>query len=123
MATRNGYLGNPSLKQISEQIQFTDFQLKEYIRCSNDPVYFLENYGKIVSLDDGIINFKLYDYQKEIIESIKTEKKTLSKLFRQSGKCVDAKTKYEIRNKLTGEVLHVTAEEFHKLTSQNDKPL
>lgn len=86
MSVRNGYLGNPNLKQISEQIQFTDIQLKEYIKCAKDPIYFLETYGKIVSLDDGIINFQLYEYQKRIIKSIKSEKKTLSKLFRQSGK-------------------------------------
>ena len=81
-----GYFGNPNLKQIGEPIQFTEHQIKEYARCSADPIYFLENYGKIVSLDDGIVPFKLFNYQKKIILAIKDNKKTLAKLFRQSGK-------------------------------------
>lgn len=80
MATKQkidkGYFGNPNLKQIGEQISFTEHQVMEYAKCSKDPVYFLENYGKIVSLDDGIINFKLFEYQKRIIRGIMENKMT-----------------------------------------------
>lgn len=81
-----GYLGNPNLKQIGEKIEFTQHQIQEYAKCSNDPIYFLENYGKIVSLDDGIVPFKLFKYQKKLILAIKNNRKILAKLFRQSGK-------------------------------------
>lgn len=50
---RNGYLGNPKLKQIGESVQYEQWHIDEYARCSIDPIYFLENYAKIVSLDDG----------------------------------------------------------------------
>lgn len=86
MQTKSGYLGNPNLKQLGETIQFTEHQIIEYTKCSSDPVYFLETYGKIVSLDDGIVPFKLFNYQKKIIEGMQNNKKVLAKLFRQAGK-------------------------------------
>lgn len=81
-----GYLGNPNLKQINEQVEFDKHKISEYIKCSKDPIYFLENYGKIVSIDKGIIPFNLYPYQKRIIRGLKDNRKVISKLFRQSGK-------------------------------------
>ena len=49
------YKGNPALKQRGQQIDFTQEQVKEFIKCSQDPEYFLTNYIKVISLDDGII--------------------------------------------------------------------
>lgn len=80
------YRGNPNLKRVREKIEFTDEQVLEYAKCARDPIYFLENYGKIVSLDDGIIPFKLYGYQKKIIKAIKNNRMVLTRMFRQSGK-------------------------------------
>jgi hypothetical protein len=37
---------------------------------------------------------------------------------RQQGKCHSGDTKYKIKNKKTGEILYVTAEEFHKMHMQ-----
>lgn len=82
----NGYLGNPRLKQIGEHVEYTQFQIDEYAKCSVDPIYFLENYAKIVSLDDGIVPFKLFPYQEKMIKSFNESRFSLCKLFRQSGK-------------------------------------
>lgn len=114
-----GYLNNPNLKQIGEVINFTQEMVIEYAKCVEDPIYFLETYGKIISLDHGVVPFKLHGYQKELIESFHLNKKTLGKLFRQSGKCHDSTTKYTVRNRTTNEILHLTAEEFHLLTKQS----
>lgn len=81
-----GYLGNPYLKKIGEPISFTAHDLAEYKKCKADPIYFLETYGKIVSLDDGIVPFKLFPFQKKLIKAIQKNKKTIGKLFRQAGK-------------------------------------
>lgn len=86
MAKDRGYLGNQNLKQIGEMISFTPEMVSEYIKCSKDPIYFLETYGKIISIDKGIIPFKLYPYQKRIVLGLKDNRKVISKLFRQSGK-------------------------------------
>ena len=80
------YNNNQNLKAAGVPVEFTEEQVKEYVKCSKDPIYFIENYAKIVSLDKGVIPFKLYPYQKRIIEAIHTNKDTLGKLFRQAGK-------------------------------------
>lgn len=80
------YLNNPNLKASGVDIPFTQEQLDEYIRCSTDINYFVRNYVKIVSLDRGIINFEMYDFQQEIIETYQKERKVIVKLGRQSGK-------------------------------------
>ena len=51
-----------------------------------DPVYFTENYIKIVSLDEGLIPFKLYEFQRQMMWTFHTERFTICKLPRQSGK-------------------------------------
>ena len=38
------------------------------MRCKEDPVYFTRNYVKIVSLDEGLVPFKMSDFQEELIE-------------------------------------------------------
>lgn len=80
------YLGNPNLKAAGVQISFTQEQISEYLKCAQDPIYFLETYAKIVSLDKGVVPFKLFPYQRRIIESVHHNKNTLGKLFRQAGK-------------------------------------
>ena len=112
-----GYNGNPFLKQVGEEIEFTPEQAQEYEKCYNSVEYFLENYAKIVSLDDGIVNFKPFEYQKRILNSLKDHRKVLVKLFRQSGKCVFSEAKYKVRDKKSGQILELTAKEFHDLTN------
>ena len=53
----NVYLGNPNLKRANVQIEFTPEQIQEYARCMEDPAYFIENYIKIVSIDEGLVPF------------------------------------------------------------------
>ena len=61
------YLGNPLLKKANTQIEFTQEQILEFMRCKDDPVYFANNYIKIVSLDEGLTQFKPYDFQEKLI--------------------------------------------------------
>lgn len=83
---RNGYNGNPNLKKIGEQIEWNQYKLSEYMKCSADPIYFAEKYMRIISLDKGLVPFKLYDYQKDIVNSIKDNRNTAVVAARQSGK-------------------------------------
>ena len=55
----NIYLGNPNLKKANTQIEFTKEQIQEYLKCKEDPVYFAQNYVKIVTLDHGLQPFKI----------------------------------------------------------------
>ena len=80
------YLGNPNLKKANVQQEWTKEELQEYQRCMKDPQYFVENYIMIVSLDEGLVPFKLYDFQKEMIGTFHSNRFTICKLPRQSGK-------------------------------------
>ena len=119
LEAKKHYLGNPSLKAANVVVEFTLDQAKEYAKCSVDPIYFIENYCKIVS-DDGEILFKMYPYQKRIVKAIHDNKKIVTKLPRQSGKCHYKDTNYTIRNNTTGEILEITAEEFHKMQQKQE---
>jgi hypothetical protein len=80
------YLGNPNLKKVNVTVEFTQEQIEEFAKCSKDPLYFVQNYVKIVSLDEGLVPFKMYDFQKEIVGTIHNNRFTICKLPRQSGK-------------------------------------
>jgi len=83
---KTGYLGNPNLKEIGTKIEFTKEQVEEYIKCSQDPVYFIKKYVKIVTLDKGLEPFELYDYQEDIVNTIQNNRYVIAKLPRQTGK-------------------------------------
>ena len=86
MSGASVYLGNPNLKKANVQQTWTKKEVEEYARCMKDPVYFIQQYIKIVSLDEGLISFKLYDFQKEMVGTFHNNRFTICKLPRQSGK-------------------------------------
>ena len=86
MSTSDVYLGNPNLKKANVASEFTPEQVQEYIKCSEDPVYFVTTYIKIVSLDEGVIPFKMYDFQVDMVKSFHDNRFNIAKLPRQSGK-------------------------------------
>ena len=80
------YLGNPNLKNSNVQLEFSPDQVKELVKCATDPKHFIENYVQIVHVDHGLVPFKLYDYQEEMVEIFHNNRFVISKLPRQSGK-------------------------------------
>ncbi|NBV28386.1 terminase, partial [bacterium] len=82
----NVYLGNPNLKKANTAIEFTQEQIEEFIKCKDDPVYFANNYIKIVSLDEGLVNFKPYKFQEKLIHNFHNYRFNICKMPRQTGK-------------------------------------
>ncbi len=80
------YLGNPNLKKANVQQEWTEDQVKEYAQCMKDPLYFIQKYVRIVSLDEGLIPFEMYPFQKEMVGTFHKNRFTICKLPRQSGK-------------------------------------
>ena len=80
------YLGNPNLKAANQKTKFTKKQVEEFIRCQDNPIYFISNYIQIVTLDHGIQPFKLYNFQKEMVDTFHNNRFSICKLPRQSGK-------------------------------------
>jgi hypothetical protein len=80
------YLGNPNLKKANTPISFTKKQIQEFIKCKDNPVYFAKKYIKIVSLDEGLVPFDMYDFQEELITNFHNHRFNIAKLPRQTGK-------------------------------------
>lgn len=88
MSDDNSYHGNINLKPIGYKHTFTQEQLEELIKCQDDPVYFIENYCQIVTLDHGLQLFKLYDCQKRKVHHILNNRKAILMEGRQQGKTI-----------------------------------
>jgi len=86
MAEQSVYLGNPNLKRANVSQEWTKKEVEEYSKCMKDPLYFIQTYIRIVSLDEGLVPFKLYDFQKEMVGTFHSNRFTICKLPRQSGK-------------------------------------
>jgi len=86
MSDINHYLGNPLLKKANVQVEWNKDQILEYQKCMQDPLYFCQKYIKIVSLDEGLVPFDVYPFQKEMLGTIHNNRFTICKLPRQSGK-------------------------------------
>tara|TARA_R100000951_G_scaffold115443_2_gene123515 strand:+ start:45 stop:1712 length:1668 start_codon:yes stop_codon:yes gene_type:complete len=95
------YLGNPLLKKANTHIEFTQENIEEYIKCEQDPVYFANNYVKIVTLDHGLQPFNTYDFQEKLINNFHENRFNICKMPRQTGKsttCVSYLLHYAIFN-------------------------
>ena len=86
MAEQDIYLGNPNLKKANTRTEFSAKQVQEFIKCNKDPIYFAKNYIKIVSLDDGLVHFKMWDFQEELIKNFHENRFNICKMPRQTGK-------------------------------------
>ena len=82
----NVYLGNPNLKKANTQIEFTEENIREFMKCKEDPVYFANNYIKIVSLDEGLTQFHPYHFQEKLINNFHNNRFNICKMPRQTGK-------------------------------------
>ena len=108
------YNSNSNLKSAGQKIGFTKEQLEEYVKCAEDPVYFINNYCEIVTLDHGLQKFKLYPCQVNKINVIHKNRMVILMEGRQQGKTTssaayilwytifqDAKTVAILANKAT----------------------
>ena len=86
MADQDVYLGNPNLKKANTKVEFSTDQIQEFIKCKQDPIYFAKNYIKIVSLDEGLVHFKMWDFQEELIRNFHESRFNICKMPRQTGK-------------------------------------
>lgn len=109
------YKNNPGIKSANQKIAFTEEQVQEYLKCADDPVYFIENYVKIVSIENGPVLFKMFPYQKRIIEAIHNNTRVIVRIGRQLGKCVSFFTQIYIKNKETNETNEIYIGDFYNL--------
>mgnify|MGYP001367351461 CR=1 FL=1 len=85
MASEN-YLGNPNLKNVGQNIDWTEDTLEEYMKCKEDPQYFIQKYIRIVHVDKGLVPFEMYEYQRDMINKFTDNRFVICKMPRQTGK-------------------------------------
>ena len=83
-----GYLGNPSVKRDGVEAEFTKEEVVEYQKCMQNPAYFAKKYIKIISLDEGLVPFNLYDYQEKMFTNFCDNRFNIVLACRQSGKSI-----------------------------------
>lgn len=85
MSSKETYRDNPLLKRVGVQVPFTQEQYDEYLKCKADPIYFAK-YIRIITLDHGLVPFKMYDFQEEMIRTFDRNRFSIVKCPRQVGK-------------------------------------
>ena len=80
------YLGNPNLKKANTEIQFTEENVKEFLKCKDDPVYFARQYIKIVNVDEGLVPFDMWPFQEKLIKNFHKNRFNICMMPRQTGK-------------------------------------
>ena len=88
--TNSGYLGNPLVKRDGVEHPYTEEEVQEYSRCMEDPVYFAEKYIKVINLDQGLIQFKPYKYQRKMLKHFDDNRFSIILACRQSGKSISS---------------------------------
>jgi len=83
---KESYRDNILLKKVGVKVEYTEEQVAEYIKCSKDPIYFAKNYIKIVNVDEGLINFKMWKFQEQMLKLFANNRFVITKCPRQVGK-------------------------------------
>ena len=78
----DGYLGNVNLKKVGVELSYTEEQVAEIFKCSQDPVYFIKNYVKIVHVDKGLVPFDMWNFQEDMVNSFKDNRFIICKMPR-----------------------------------------
>ena len=85
-----GYMGNPLVKKDGLKTPFSAEEVDEYVKCMNDPIYFVEKYIKVISLDKGLVPFNPYEYQKKMFKQFNENRFNIVLACRQSGKSISS---------------------------------
>lgn len=86
MSNRMGYNGNPNLPRDDFKHAFTQDEIDEFVKCAEDPVYFASTYMRIINVDKGLMNFEMWDFQKDMLNTFHNNRFSICKLPRQVGK-------------------------------------
>jgi len=81
-----GYLGNDRIKRVGIELSYTEEQVAEIIKCTEDPVHFIRNYVKIVNVDHGLVPFDMWPFQEDMVKTFHENRFCIAKMPRQVGK-------------------------------------
>lgn len=107
------FRGSDDLRPAGATIEYTSEMILEYIKCSQDPIYFITNYVTVVHPDRGAVLMKLYPFQEDMIRLYHENKRVVGMFPRQYGKCLSINTKVKLKQKSTNEIFECTLGEFY----------
>lgn len=81
-----GYNNNPNLPKEDYRHAFTQQEIDEFVKCANDPVYFATTYMRIINVDHGLMPFRMWDFQQDMLRTFHENRFAICKLPRQVGK-------------------------------------
>lgn len=81
---------NPNVKKDGIVQGWSTETIEEYLKCMHEPAYFAKTYCKIISLDQGLVNFKLYPYQEKMFNHFNENRFSIVLACRQSGKSISS---------------------------------
>jgi len=82
------FLGFSGIKPPGTNIDYTPEMIKEFVKCSQDPLYFITNYYYIVELDKGLTKINLWDFQYDFIDHLHNNRFSIILASRQVGKSI-----------------------------------
>lgn len=112
------YNGSPFLKKAGVQLHFSEDHIREIIKCKNDVIYFVQNYVKIISMDEGLVKFDVYGFQERMLRNFTGQRHNICLLPRQMGKCVSGDTQITVKNKKTGKIETIDINKFYDRVSR-----
>lgn len=104
---------NTVYKKPGKRDNYDAEKLEHLKKCIYDPLYFIDNFVKVQHPLQGAIPFKIYDYQKEILESFHKYQHNVTLTSRQMGKCLSGSAYLELRSP-SGEEIKITVGEFYE---------
>lgn len=94
---------------------FTRKHLVDLALCSDDPIYFIQNFIKVQHPTKGSIPLILYDYQVDMVRAFHEHRFVVGLTARQMGKCFTSDTNITVGDDKTavGELVqpHLTSKE------------
>lgn len=111
----SAYKGNKSLKRAYEEHEFSEEEVQEFVRCSQDVNYFASNYVKVVHPDRGLIPIELYDYQQKLLAHFKDNRNCIVLSSRQSGKCLSGETLVWVKESEESQPKQISFESLYQI--------
>lgn len=101
------------VKKAYSSNTFTAQQIRQLVRCYNDPLYFMENFVYIQHPTRGRQLLKLYDYQQEMVDAIHNNRFSILLTARQLGKCLSKINKVKIKSP-EGDIVEIKIGDFYE---------
>jgi hypothetical protein len=93
-------------------MKWTKEMVEEVMKCANDPIYFAEHHYRIINPVKGAQLIALYDFQKQMVQNMHSNRFNIILSARQVGKCVGEDTKIQVYDSETDTHYETTISEF-----------